>query len=748
VICSIAELMKNIVVRELNPVSLVLNEAMLTYCDIITLTGEATFDQEWIRCLTPDVSMRFWGYLFESGNDRSWNKHEGMTDTIQKRLVPVGLVILNETGVSLFWMRMLRAIEANLPNFSELIPLIPRLFDAINSADMIRVLIDLAADIYSANLSGPGGSLEFVVEFVNFTAEFSAKIRAVIQESGGNSELETLLFCFWGSFFQLNDDVFQSEPCVGPMNAALSEFFICTAECHIDEEIMRSLLLDAWKCLADYFFPPHPLGSVVPAFFQLCVSLLNNGTDEDALRETLGTLAERVPGQLLGFVTSYVAEKGAPDRGIIVMVAENLEGLVKKEETREVGQILAEGIAQVILSTPIDDGCAFTFVKNFASLDNCQNYATQLIEWLYKMFISDPSRASEAFMMLAARRGPIIVSQRPDSIPAFAAFLPDLSFPDQSSHLISALLHLVNAGPAQELAHSACNVIGSYLLQVAAAVADVRNVRESAKLLAELQRIIAGPPVIEARAPLSHFTDQLVHSILRSLGDLIFLTEDGDTCFHHLLCQFLRSALQARWIREVRVLAEWCERLILTTSGTIPSFLVIPFLPVGQMPVTTAFLRELRVREDRMFNVAFLNLLLDFADRRDFTAFFQPEILIQLIDWFSVNLATMSTLPIELLERVLAPNLIQSPEFYVGCFEFLFMLGFRKSASSNKKLADLLSLIASKFEDRTPFRAVIAAHCDANLPITRAFISAVVDQDPPNAQQTAWDQFYKDSNMR
>jgi hypothetical protein len=744
VIQSIAQLMKSLVSRERKPESLVLNAAMLTYCDIITLTGDDNFDQDWVGTLSPEVSIRFWGYLFESDNERFWNKYVGIPDKIQRRLVPVGLQILNETPVSLFWLRMLAAIVANLPSFGELIPLVPRLFDAIESTDMIRVLIELAANIYSANLSS--NPLEFLVAFIEFTAEFSAQIRAIIHESGGNSELETLLFCFWASFFQLNDEIVQSDACLQPMNAALSEFLTCTSECHIDEDVIRSLFSDAWRCL-EYFFPPHRLQSVVPVFFHLCVNLLNDGTDEDALRETVSQFANSAPVQLLDFVTSYVAQRGAPDRGIIIVVAENLETLVKKDETREPVEPFAERLVQLILSTPIDDGCAFTFVKNFAAFDACQAYVVPLVEWLYRMFGADPARASEALRMLAASRSATIVAQRVEAIPAFAAFLPAMGFLEQRS-LLSALLHLVNAAPAPDVVQGVCGVIGSQLMQVTAAVVRGQNPKECARLLSEFRTLAAGPPPIDAGPVLSQFTDPLVHSILREFGEALYLTEDGDSLFHYWLCMFLRAVLQSHWVCNTRVIAEWCERIIAAGSGTTNTFLVIPFLPVEQMPVTAAFLRELRVRDDQHFNEAMTNLLWDFTDRRDFTAFFHPEIVVQLIDWCSAKGATLSSRPLEVLERILKCDLVPFVEFYVRCFEFLVLVGFRRSYPLHKRLGDVLTSIAAKFGDPAPLRAIVAEHCDATLPVARSFISAVIDHEPPDVYQAAAEQFFKEVTPR
>jgi hypothetical protein len=657
-----------------------------------------------------------------------------MNDKIQRRLVPRGLTILKESPVSLFWLRMLWAIVADLPNFAELIPLVPRLYDAIESTDMIRILIELAADVYSYNLSRV--PLEFVIAFIEFTGEFSARIRAVIHESG-SEELETLLFCFWASFFQINDEIVQSEPCIQPMNAALSEFLVCTSECRIDEDVMRSLLGDAWNCLA-YFFPPHPLQSVVPVFFQLCVTLLNNGTDEDALGDTVRQLANQAPGPFLEFVTAYMAERAVPDRGIIVVVAENLEALMKKQETRPMAEAFADRLAQIILATPIDAACVFTFVRNFAALDICQNYVCAFVDWLHRMFPSTPDKASVAFWMLAEKRGQIILAHHADAIPAFAAFLPEIVFPEQSSHLIAALLCLIREARSRELIGSICPTIGAHLMQAAALVVQQQNLKEWGRFLSLFDLLFHVN--VDAGSDLHQFTDMLVNSVLRAFGDGLLLNDDSAT-FQQMLCHFIDAAIQAGWIRDLTFITEWCERMIASTFATIHHFMVIPYLPVEQMPATAAFLRQLQVSDDCTFNRALLSLLTQFAERGDFTSFFQPQIIFQLIDFPWPT--THEPLSLEIVRVILERNLIPSPEFYISCFEFLLMFGIGRSLQLQPRLARLLALIASRFDDGTPLKAVVAAHCDLRTPEAQAFVRAVIDRDRPENLQNALEQLYK-----
>jgi hypothetical protein len=142
-----------IVIREVDSVSLVLNDEMLAYCEIITVTVNEMFDPQWISSLLSKVLVRFCSSLFESGNTSFWKRCESATEKIQSRLVPVGFGIFKEMSVSTFWLCPLWTISTQLPDYSDLIACIPRLFDAILSLKVIQILIEFVGLIYSVNLS-------------------------------------------------------------------------------------------------------------------------------------------------------------------------------------------------------------------------------------------------------------------------------------------------------------------------------------------------------------------------------------------------------------------------------------------------------------------------------------------------------------------------------------------------------------------------------------------------------------------
>jgi hypothetical protein len=243
---------------------------------------------------------------------------------------------------------------------------------------------------------------------------------------------------------------------------------------------------------------------------------------------------------------------------------------------------------------------------------------------------------------------------------------------------------------------------------------------------------------------MSQFTDALLNSTLRVFGDVLFQNEDGEVPFQTILCQFLALAAQSGWIRDTSILAEWCEKMVASRAISIHHFLIIPYLPVERMPTTAAFLRQLLPRDDLAFNVALVPLLKHFADRGDFGSFFQPQMVFQLIDFLlPPSQGSITPDPLDILFPILSRNLIHTPEFYLSCFEFLLGFGFRRARSLPPKVPDFLALIASKFSDRSSLRAIVAAHCDIDSPVTRTFVRTVIDSDPPDRYQLAAELFFK-----
>jgi hypothetical protein len=424
------------------------------------------------------------------------------------------------------------------------------------------------------------------------------------------------------------------------------------------------------------------------------------------------------------------------------MVAENMAALTRRPETKELGESFGERFAQLLLSTPINHDCVFTFLNNFAALDVCDGYVGQMTVWLHRMFPTDPVRASDALLQLAIRRSGILLTQHADAVPAFAAFLPGLSFPEQSANLVAALICLVSVAPNPEPLGGICMAIGDHLIQSIATVVRQQNIRECTKLMVAFHTMVEIVPEIAEGSMVRRFTDSLVNSILRGFGDILIINDDTDAAFQGELCRFIALALARGWMNDLAIIIDWCEGMICAELATVHHFMVFPFLPIEQMPATATFLRELQVTDSADFNQLLIPLLKGFAERGVFTAFFQPQIVFQLINFAWPG--PKDAVAMDVLFPILEKNLVPESEFYTACFEFLLGFGFRfRVPCIHHKIADLLTLIASKFEDRTPLKTIVAACCDANATIVKEFVSAVIDRQPPDVHRTAAEQLYR-----
>jgi hypothetical protein len=112
--------------------------------------------------------------------------------------------------------------------------------------------------------------------------------------------------------------------------------------------------------MSGLLFPPRPLQSVIAFYFSSWVTIVNHGANEEALTETVSQFGNDLQIPFLEFISVHIAEWPATDRGIIVVVGENLAGLIRNPETKEQGEAFAERFAILFLSEPIDHKCFFS----------------------------------------------------------------------------------------------------------------------------------------------------------------------------------------------------------------------------------------------------------------------------------------------------------------------------------------------------------------------------------------------------
>jgi hypothetical protein len=166
---------------------------------------------------------------------------------------------------------------------------------------------------------------------------------------------------------------------------------------------------------------------------------------------------------------------------------------------------------------------------------------------------------------------------------------------------------------------------------------------------------------------------------------------------------------------------------------------IAAFLPVQEMPATLAFLRHWGVSNNADENRSLLVVLAYFAKRPDFTAVFDPQLILQLLEREPQALDVLLPTTAGLLQN----ETVATPEFLVEVFEFVYILGNREAKVSKKKITEVFQEIVRRIRNKAVLREIVAANCDIELPAPKAFISAIIDENPELQAFVVVEDFYK-----
>ena len=598
----------------------VFDMALRTFCDFLIVRDE--LDGAFMEALDGPSALHFWADLCSEGTEGFWKKYRWIKDNqvLPGKHTDITLKLLANNPMSSDWLQIFFAALKFYDNYDGFVMFLPKLLETVTELEMIKMVIDLTPCLYEVGLKSE--NCDAVRAILDFTVHYSVGLRRLMS-TGVDELISFLLFCFWQNVL-LMDCLDTSLPgCLDALGGVIDELFQCLVAFPMDDDVVYRVIKDLWNLLENFvdeeYKGEHPLRQKVVAFFEVCITMVNNGADPDQFPDVLQRLYKA--GDLFPtYCAQFLRMPTTITPGVLTIVACNLKHLPPE---------IIRGYADFILSNSSFHQSVFRFIRMLPLDQLDKTYMQRFLELVINCLGTDRANASGSLLGLVQKAHKELTEFKPDLVSCIASAIPSGPL-ITSLQLIASTLFLLADCQDQSMFVAICRGLVAYLLNNDMYKKGCNNAEQILAFIKVVRVLITYCPTVDSVPQhVAEFYNALILEILKAIGDGMFLMCTEDCMYQRELCEFLRFVMMQQWLTDRSVVGNWLGMLF--DRGIFSSYycLLLMFVPeIYTRRSVSAFFSQMRPTDDYEFNMATVTLMAYIAKNKRFFTLFKVEQLV------------------------------------------------------------------------------------------------------------------------
>lgn len=569
-----------------------LRYSLIAICDIITIS-KSYFTE--IEEMIPNcLKIHFLELFFEETQEKYHKCYSLTKDLIQYSLIEYGLEFLSNSPMSTEWVRCFGSIVKIIDSYETIIPLMPRLTEAIAEISSISALNDVLCSIYE----GVFTYKPFLDIIVEFHIAYSIALREI---SDSDDLIHQFLQLLWNSFFKINLYELENREL---LFSSFQEFFEVVSILNVDVNLWAELLNSARKLLSEMEPFNEDLETEMEPFDEELEA------EMEPIKITFLQLCSRLFMQLIETYCQYKSKKAEDndednDFSVITPYVydhtiKNLHLLSKKllnqflaeENPKTIGLLKIAGMNAKCLDH--DLLChyaefALSFTENVSESEilvvtsfinssflSIQEYVVQFISYEIQVFPIIPYHASYALHYMSQKCYESFPQADSDILGVLFNLMVKYGHNTTKANVIIIILNILSHTDPIDTENPIFKQISSYCEHFAQfAQNGLHNLISFVEFIQYLCKYSNYPD-------LAFFYNGLSVSLISSLGDVC---KNLDNEYQHQMSKLFESLMSRNWLKEYSIAAEYVQQAI--ENGITQRFhinRIVVYLPVELIP--------------------------------------------------------------------------------------------------------------------------------------------------------------------
>lgn len=533
---------------------------MMILCDLLTLSQNLELVPEIINKLPNDNRLNFVALFFEVGQE-NYLKRYPISITIQAILTPEGITILENEKMSREWLRISKALlpymdhDLFLNRFSLLIP---KFFNALDDIESIKMVVDIMSNIYVYSIE----EYDFLLNFLNFTIEFSTRIREIVN---GNEYLINCLFSLWDGFFQFDCYNITSSSKFYKVFVNVTEeiFNVCTlfpVDFDMWGEMCNNIIV-----FFQSFDSSHPVKNLLLDLFRLFYNILNFGVSIKLIKDSIKSLSKLSTECLC----RYLEEEQKSFETL----------LIAGYNSSYLPQQLLEVFAEFLISSDVHPSYSLIFINQ--SYKYLPQYLSKFIFIIQKYFFLLPVQAAKTFYKIVKDKHLEISKLIPNILEISNLLLESDSM--TLLYLIPSLLYLL-LDIKTENSNEIYQMIGSILVQHlnSEILHNINKVLDYIIFLTNISQKSPKKTEIKPESSVRAFYSFFFTNVSQMFQQIYLF---HNSYFQKILCKYFIYILNEEQTNNYNFFIEWLENIASDGRSLVyDHFVLLTILPLDSCP--------------------------------------------------------------------------------------------------------------------------------------------------------------------